>query len=115
MTKIESEQLVQLVAKAQLPALPQSAIRLLELSQDSENGPPEYAVPIEADPGLTSQILRFVNSSFFGFAQEVANVRLAIALVGVKTIRNFALWNAVFSLMPNLVTSVLLIPIMMEY
>ena len=28
-----------LLAGAQLPALPQSAIRLLELSQDPENGP----------------------------------------------------------------------------
>lgn len=101
MRERENDVLVQLLAKAQLPALPQSAMRLLELSHDAENGPPEYAVPIEADPGLTSQILRFINSSFFGFAEEVTSVRLAITLVGVKTIRNFALWNAVFSLMPN--------------
>ena len=36
--------LKQLLAGAQLPALPQSAIRLLELSQDPENGPPEFAL-----------------------------------------------------------------------
>ena len=45
-----------LLAGAQLPALPQSAIRLLELSQDPENGPAEFAIPIEADPGLTGQV-----------------------------------------------------------
>lgn len=84
-----------------LPALPQSAVRLLELSKDPENGPAEFAIPIEADPGLTSQVLRFVNSSYFGFAQEISNVKLAITLVGVRTIKNFALWSAVFSLMPN--------------
>lgn len=86
---------------AQLPALPQSAIRLLELSHDPKNGPAEYAAPIEADPGLTGQVLRFVNSSYFGFAQEISSIRLAISLVGVRTIKNFALWSAVFSLMPN--------------
>ncbi|MFZ5830670.1 MAG: HDOD domain-containing protein [Planctomycetota bacterium] len=86
---------------AQLPALPQSAIRLLELSQDPENGPAEFAVPIEADPGLTGQVLRFVNSSYFGFSREISSVRLAITLVGIRTIKNFALWSAVFSLMPN--------------
>jgi len=86
---------------AQLPALPQSAIRLLELSQDAANGPAEFAVPIESDPGLAGQVLRFVNSSYFGFSKEISSVKLAITLVGIRTIKNFALWSAVFSLMPN--------------
>jgi len=86
---------------SQLPALPQSAIRILELSQDPENGPAEFTVPIESDPGLAGQVLRFVNSSYFGFSREVSSVRLAITLVGVRTIKNFTLWSAVFSLMPN--------------
>jgi len=93
--------LKELLTGAQLPALPQSAIRLLELSQDPDNGPSEFAVPIEADPGLTGQVLRFVNSSYFGFSREISSVKLAITLVGVRTIKNFALWSAVFSLMPN--------------
>ncbi len=93
--------LKRVLAGAQLPALPQSAIRLLELSHDPSNGPAEFAKPIEADPGLTGQVLRFVNSSYFGFAREISNVKLAITLVGVRTIKNFALWSAVFSLMPN--------------
>lgn len=93
--------LTQLLSGAQLPALPQSAIRLLELSKDPDNGPAEFAVPIEADPGLASQVLRFVNSSYFGFSREIATVKLAITLVGIRTIKNFALWSAVFSLMPN--------------
>jgi HD-like signal output (HDOD) protein len=93
--------LQKLIAGTQLPALPQSAIRLLELSQDSNNGPAEFAVPIEADPGLASQVLRFVNSSYFGFSREISSVKMALILVGIRTIKNFALWSAVFSLMPN--------------
>lgn len=93
--------LEKLLASAQLPALPQSAIRLLELSQDPTNGPVEFAVPIESDPGLAGQVLRFVNSSYFGFSREISSVKLAITLVGIRTIKNFALWSAVFSLMPN--------------
>jgi len=90
-----------ILAGAQLPALPQSALRILELSQDEANGPPEFAVPIEADPGLAGQVLRFVNSAYFGFAREISSVKLAITMVGIRTIKNFALWSAVFSLMPN--------------
>lgn len=96
-----SMDLKKILAGAQLPALPQSAIRLLELSQDPSNGPAEFAVPIESDPGLAGQVLRFVNSSYFGFSREISSVKLAITLVGIRTIKNFALWSAVFSLMPN--------------
>jgi HD-like signal output (HDOD) protein len=96
-----AKDLQKVLANAQLPALPQSAIRLLELSRNPDNGPCEYAAPIEADPGLTGQVLRFVNSSYFGFATEITSVKGAIALVGTRTIKNFALWSAVFSLMPN--------------
>lgn len=90
-----------LLTTGQLPALPQSAIRILEVSKNPEAGPSQYSTPIEADPGLTSQVLRFVNSSYFGFSREISNVKTALTLVGVRTIKNFALWSAVFSLMPN--------------
>lgn len=93
--------LEQVLSSAQLPALPQTAMKLLELSQDASNGPAEFARPIEADPGLMGQILRFVNSSYFGFSREIASVQQALALVGVRTIKNFALWSAVFSLVPD--------------
>ena len=93
--------LERLLAGAQLAALPQSALRLLELTRGEQNGPIEIAAPIEADPGLTGQVLRLVNSSYFGFARKISSVRHAISLVGVRTIKNFALWNAVFSMIPN--------------
>jgi HD-like signal output (HDOD) protein len=96
-----SPNLDSILSSGQLPALPQSAIRVLELSKDPNNGPAEFAVPIESDPGLTGQVLRFVNSSYFGFSREISSVKLAITLVGVRTIKNFTLWSAVFSLMPN--------------
>jgi HD-like signal output (HDOD) protein len=86
---------------ARLPGFPQSAIRLLELSKDPDNGPAECAVPIEIDPGLTVQVLRFVNSSYFGFASRISNIKLAVALVSVNTVTNFVLWNAVLSLIPK--------------
>jgi HD-like signal output (HDOD) protein len=84
-----------------LPALPQSAVRILELLKDPDCGPDVLAVPLESDPGLVSQVLRFVNSSYFGFAREIASVRAAITLVGVQTVQNFVLWSAVFSSVPD--------------
>ena len=84
-----------------LPALPHSAISLLQLSQRDDAGPAEFAKPIEADPGLMGQVLKFVNSSYFGFSREIMSVQQALTLVGTRAITNFALWNAVFSVIPN--------------
>jgi HD-like signal output (HDOD) protein len=84
-----------------LPALPHSAIMLLQLSQNPDPGPAEFSRPIEADPGLMGQVLKFVNSSYFGFSREIMSVQQALTLVGTRAITNFALWNAVFSIIPN--------------
>lgn len=84
-----------------LPALPHSAISLLQLSQREQAGPAEFSKPIEADPGLMGQVLKFVNSSYFGFSREIMSVHQAITLIGTRAITNFALWNAVFSVIPN--------------
>ncbi len=80
-----------------LPAMSQTAIRLMELSHDPDKGPADYAVPIELDPGLTVQVLNFVNSSWFGLRDKISNVKRAASLVGIRTIKNFVLWNAVFN------------------
>ncbi len=95
------EDLIKRIKGTSLLALPQSAARVLELSKNPANGPPEYAIPISADVGLTSQILKFVNSSFFGFRYKITTVQMALSLVHVRTIKNFVLWNAVFALLPN--------------
>jgi HD-like signal output (HDOD) protein len=100
-TSLPKLELERILSLAQLPGLPQSAVRILEISQDPANGPAEFAVPIEADLGLTGQILRFVNSSYFGFGREISNIKMAICMVGIRTIKNFILWTALYSLMAN--------------
>jgi HD-like signal output (HDOD) protein len=102
MTTTSDSKLLEDVFHAEvLPALPHSAITLLQLSQNSESGPADFSKPIEADPGLMGQVLKFVNSSYFGFSREIMSVHQALTLVGTRAITNFALWNAVFSVIPN--------------
>lgn len=84
-----------------LPGMPQTVVRLLKLAREPSNGPTEFAVVIDADPGLTVQVLRLVNSSYYGLRGQISSVRQAIALLGIRTIQNFVLWHAVFKVMPN--------------
>ncbi|TWU41593.1 HDOD domain protein [Novipirellula aureliae] len=100
-TTIDTTSLENVFHSDVLPALPHSAIALLQLSQRDDVGPAEFAKPIEADPGLMGQVLKFVNSSYFGFSREIMSVQQSLTLVGSRAITNFALWNAVFSVIPN--------------
>lgn len=95
------EELIRRIHGSCLLALPQSAAKVLKLAKNPENGPPEYAVPISADPGLTMQILKFANSSFFGFRHKITTIQTALSLICVHTVKNFVLWNAVFALLPD--------------
>jgi len=93
--------LIEKIKGGNLLALPQSVVKFLELAKDPENGPPEYAKVISADPGLTLQILRFANSAFFGFQHKITTVQGALALISMRTIKNFVLWNTVLAILPD--------------
>lgn len=100
MAEMNTIRLEDIIQNETLQAMPQSAVQLLEISQQEDVGPNDLAVPIESDPGLAAQVLRFVNSSYFGFSRKVSSIPLAINLVGFKTIKNFTLWNALYSMIP---------------
>jgi len=86
----------------QLPAMPHSALTVLQLDNDvTKVNINDLVCPIEADPGLAAQVLKFLNSSYFGFQSTISNVRHGITLVGIRVIKNFVLWKAVFSLIPK--------------
>jgi HD-like signal output (HDOD) protein len=53
---------------------------------------------VEKDPVLSAQILRLANSAIFGRLRPVASVRHAVAMVGVGTMRKFALGSSISNL-----------------
>jgi len=102
MTLQAKEELQATFRVEQLPAMPHSALNVLQLDNDlSKVNINDLVRPIEADPGLTTQVLKFLNSAFFGFQHPVSSVKQGIALVGIRTVKNFVLWKAVFSLIPK--------------
>ena len=86
----------------QLPAMPHSALSVLQLDNDvTKVNISDLVRPIESDPGLAVQVLKFLNSSYFGFQSMITNIKQGIALVGIRIVKNFVLWKAVFSLIPK--------------
>ena len=96
------EELRRTLVAGQVPAMPHSALSVLKLENDlTKVNIDDLARPIEADPGLAAQILKFLNSSAFGFSSTISNIRQGVALVGIRIVKNFVLWKAVFSLIPK--------------
>jgi HD-like signal output (HDOD) protein len=96
------EELRRTLVAGQLPAMPHSALSVLKLENDvTKVNIDDLARPIEADPGLAAQVLKFLNSSAFGFQSTISNIRQGVALVGIRIVKNFVLWKAVFSLIPK--------------
>jgi HD-like signal output (HDOD) protein len=101
MSSVQDE-LSKILMVEQLPAMPHSALSVLQLDNDvAKVNINDLVRPIEADIGLAAQVLKFLNSSYFGFQSTISNVKQGIALVGIRIVKNFVLWKAVFSLIPK--------------
>ncbi len=78
-----------------VPPLPQVVTKLLEAIRDPDVHIENIANIISADVGLSTQILRLVNSALYSFPGEIASVQKAISLLGLKKIENIAISYAV--------------------
>jgi len=76
----------------ELPALPITAARILRLAADTRANARQLADIIEQDPGLAAQVLRYANSSLYGYAGRIKDIQTAIARVlGFEFVLNLAL------------------------
>ncbi|MFZ0468500.1 MAG: HDOD domain-containing protein [Thiogranum sp.] len=76
----------------ELPALPATAAQILRLAADPMANARQLADIIEQDPGLSAQVLRYANSSLYGYAGGITNLQTAIARVlGFEFVINLAL------------------------
>ncbi len=74
-----------------LPSPPGIVVALLRLGEDPEVTARGLARLIANDPALTTQILRIVNSPFFGLRREVTSLQQAVAFLGISGVRTVSL------------------------
>ena len=93
--------LSEILAVEPLPGMPVTAGRLIRLLARPIERSGRIRRANRSRSGLTAQVLRFVNSSYFGFRSQISSVKQAIMLLGINTIKNFVLWHAIFKVIPN--------------
>ncbi len=74
-----------------LPPLPQVAQKALGLIRNPDSNMEDLANVLVMDQGLTSTVLRWVNSSYYGLASPVSTVQQAIVYLGQNTIQSLIL------------------------
>jgi HD-like signal output (HDOD) protein/ActR/RegA family two-component response regulator len=80
-----------------LPAAPRTYHALTEALSDPDVELERLASIVEQDIGMTSRVLQFVNSAYFGFAQRVTGIEAAIVALGRNPLRHLALTFEVFA------------------
>jgi HD-like signal output (HDOD) protein len=84
---------------ADLPPLPAVVTRIMESVNNPDTTAEELNRLIIMDQGLSSKILRIVNSAYYGFPKRIGTVTHAVVILGFNTVRNLVLGVSAFGLL----------------
>lgn len=71
-----------------LPSIPIVLTEIMAMLDDENLKSKNLAETIERDQMLTTRVLRVANSPYYGFTRKISTIELAIALIGINTIRD---------------------------
>jgi HD-like signal output (HDOD) protein len=74
-----------------LPSAPRVYGELTRALADPDVDVKRVAAIVKQDVGLSSRVLQFVNSAFYGLAQRITSIESAIVYLGMNTVRHLAL------------------------
>jgi putative nucleotidyltransferase with HDIG domain len=71
-----------------LPPMPQAAQKALVMMRDPDTNAMDLANVLSMDQALTSLLLRWANSAFYGLRNSTATVQQAVMVLGQNTVHN---------------------------
>lgn len=81
-----------------IPSLPEIVTKVMELVSNPMSSAAELSKVIAHDPGLTTRVLRLVNSAYYGFPKQISSVQQAIMILGFTTMRGLVLSTSIFKI-----------------
>lgn len=83
----------------ELPPMPQVAQKALSLIRDPDSSMSELATTLSMDQAMTSLVLRWVNSAYYGLKYPVSTVQQAVTYLGQRTLHSLILAASVATLL----------------
>jgi HD-like signal output (HDOD) protein len=74
-----------------LPPMPEVLARIWQMVDNPRTDANQLAEVVSDDPGLSAELLKLVNSSYFGLGRRVASVKESITLVGFEAVKNLSI------------------------
>ena len=71
-----------------MPAMPNIIIQALNIVKNPNSSIADLGKIISYDQSLSIKVLNFVNSAFYGFAQQISSITRALALLGMNKAKN---------------------------
>ena len=71
-----------------LPQFPESVVGLLRLMEDPNASVTEISRYISRDPALTAELLKHVNSAYYGLPSRVNGIPQAVKLIGLRSLHH---------------------------
>jgi len=81
----------------ELPTMPEVLLKLNDVIANPDSSAEDVAKVVSRDPAVATNILRIVNSAYYGLQVRVSSVGLAISVMGFNMTKKVALKAAVFS------------------
>jgi HD-like signal output (HDOD) protein len=81
----------------ELPTIPDVLIKLNKVIADPDASAEHVASEVSKDPAIATNVLRLVNSAYFGLPVRVSAVSTAVSIMGFRMTKKVALKAAVFS------------------
>ncbi len=78
-----------------LPTLPHMAKALNKLIRTPQTSAAQIGTLISEDQALTAQVLRVVNSAYYGFPRQINNVTHSIVILGFNKVRDIVLMSSI--------------------
>ncbi len=79
----------------ELAPLKSVATRAIQLAEDERSAAMDLATVISSDQALTAKLLRLSNSAYYGYSRRIGNVREAVILLGMRTVRSVAISSGI--------------------
>ena len=78
-----------------MPSLSTTVTKVLEICNQPNTSPNDLNRVISLDPVLTGQVLKLINSAYYGLPTNITSLTRAIIMLGLNTVKNLALSTAV--------------------
>ncbi|MDA8140287.1 MAG: HDOD domain-containing protein [Desulfobacteraceae bacterium] len=80
-----------------MPSLSTTVTKVLEICNNPVSSPNDLNRVISLDPVLTGQVLRLINSAYYGIPNRVTSLTRAIIMLGINTVKNLVLATSVLA------------------